>query len=161
METQTITINSQKARWNNRVLAGIVVTTSLFAWSVAAWTDPPSSSGTDVLAAFCMPPPPDAVVPDGVKADRLVDADVPVAAVKGPTLEAAQSLGVHKGDVVEFHVRSPVPGGLAVHGLTDLIRLDKNGFAVVRLKAIYEGRFPLHFHGLDGSHMEIYVLEVR
>ena len=43
----------------------------------------------------------------------------------------------------------------------DALRVKIREDAVVRNKAIYSGRFPLHFHGIDLSHFEIAVLEVR
>jgi len=68
---------------------------------------------------------------------------------------------VRKNAVLEFDVQSPRRGGLAVHGLSDLVRIERGQRVKVRLRAIYSGRFPLHFHGIDGSHFEIAVVEVR
>ena len=32
--------------------------------------------------------------------------------------------------------------------------------ATLRFRAIYSGRFPLHFHGVDGSHIGVWALNV-
>lgn len=73
----------------------------------------------------------------------------------------ATPVKVRRNAVLEFDVQSPRRGGLAVHGLSDLVRIETGKEAKVRLRAIYSGRFPLHFHGIDGSHFEIAVVEVR
>jgi hypothetical protein len=83
------------------------------------------------------------------------------AALPVPDGREAPPQQVRQGQVVEFRVRSAREGALAVHGLTDVIRVRAGQDVVVRFKALYGGRFPLHFHGPDLSHFEVAVLEVR
>jgi hypothetical protein len=116
----------------------------------------------DPLDAFCLPPAAEAVVSAADPADVDLVAKVPQIDPSLPVLDnpALAPIQVRRGQVIQFRVASDRDGGLAVHGLSSLIRLHR-GQAIVRFRAIYAGRFPLHFHGLDSSHFEIAVLEVR
>jgi hypothetical protein len=66
-----------------------------------------------------------------------------------------------KGDVVQLDISSPRPGAVAIHGILETHRVRVGGVASVKVRLKYAGRFPLHFHGDDGSHIEVAVFEVR
>jgi len=67
---------------------------------------------------------------------------------------------VHQRDVVRVSVASPRDGAVTVHGLSDLQPISADGHVTFEFRAIYSGRFPVHFHGMDGSHIEIAAFEV-
>jgi hypothetical protein len=67
---------------------------------------------------------------------------------------------IHQGEVVQFVVTTDRPGAVIVHGLSDMQTLDVKGTTLVSFKAVYSGRFALHFHGTDGSHFELTALNV-
>ena len=148
----------QRPRWSAALLVALVAAGALL------WHRPHAAIGrsADPYAVFCMPVPRPAVVPPGLAADRVVDVDVPretpSVAVLGT--RAYRPVAVRRGEVVEFRVSTPREGAVAVHGLSDLVRLRADSQGVVRFRAIYSGRFPLHFHGPDMSHFEIAVLEI-
>lgn len=139
-----------------------------FALSALMWLGtgrlvPATEASEDMLAAFCTSPPAAAVVPIDTPADVKIGVLVPSETPVNPILDerVATPAEVRRNAVLEFDVQSPRRGGLAVHGLSDLVRIERGQRVKVRLRAIYSGRFPLHFHGIDGSHFEIAVVEVR
>jgi hypothetical protein len=67
---------------------------------------------------------------------------------------------ISQGEVVQFAVTTDRSGFVIVHGLSDLLPLDVKGTTLVSFKAVYSGRFALHFHGSDGSHFELTSLNV-
>lgn len=67
---------------------------------------------------------------------------------------------VAKNDVIQVEVSAPRPGAVAVHGILEAHRVRVGGVVSVKLRAKYTGRFPLHFHGEDGSHFEVAAFEV-
>jgi hypothetical protein len=67
---------------------------------------------------------------------------------------------ISQGEVVQFAVTTDRPGFVIVHGLSDMLPLDVKGTTLVSFKAVYSGRFALHFHGSDGSHFELTALNV-
>ncbi len=113
-----------------------------------------------MYAAFCMPVPKAAVVVSNVVADYQISVTVPSATPKAISLGNSTVTHIQEGKIVEFRVSSPREGALAVHGLSSVVLITPGTEAVVRFRAIYSGRFPLHFHGADGSHFEVAVLEV-
>lgn len=84
----------------------------------------------------------------------LVPADNP------GNLLSATAYPIYKGDVIEFDIQSSRAGKVAVHGFHDLQSVLVGGTTKIAFRAIYSGRFPLHFHGIDGSHFELAALEV-
>lgn len=114
----------------------------------------------DPFAAFCTPVPNEATVPATTNADKVFSVVVP-STNPGPEATSMTSLAIRPNEVIEFRVATPRIGAIAVHGLSELVRLEPGTTGVVRMRAIYEGRYSLHFHGLDQSHFEIAVLEVR
>lgn len=73
----------------------------------------------------------------------------------------ARTHQVTRGDIVEVRIDSPRAGFVAVHGILDEHRVGQAGSIFVKLQLKYTGRFPLHFHGADGSHFEVAVFEVE
>lgn len=109
--------------------------------------------------AWCAPSPPQARADPAGAADRELDVQVPVA--NRAFGEAADGgLQLTQGQVVKVRVHTPRPGGVAVHGLMETAPLAVGSETTVAFRAIYSGRFPLHFHGADGSHFEIAVFQV-
>ena len=148
-----------------RRLVGILILVLLLAGGVATWligrAGRVDAAPDDMFAIYCLPVPQAAIVDRGVPATESVRISVPRDTPKVPSLDASAALTVHPGDVVEFRVTSPRTGALAVHGLSELVRIAPETVGVVRFRAIYAGRFPLHFHGLDQSHFEVAVVEVQ
>ncbi|MBH2008565.1 MAG: hypothetical protein I8H71_02575 [Xanthomonadaceae bacterium] len=72
----------------------------------------------------------------------------------------ARTHQVTRGDIIEMRVDSPRAGFVAVHGILEEHRVRPAGSIFVKLQTKYTGRFPLHFHGDDGSHFEVAVFEV-
>ena len=110
-------------------------------------------------AEFCATSAPEARVTPADMIDRRYSVDVPVEAPLAG-LSSAVVHAVAKGEVIEFAVASPRPGMIAVHGLLDAESVQVGGTVKVAFRAVYTGRFPLHFHGADGSHFEVAALEV-
>lgn len=117
----------------------------------------------DPFLAFCAPVPQAAIVPMNAAADHLIQVRVPAVAPVTAILDesSGNTAFIRRGDIVEFRVDSPQNAAIAVHGLSDLVRVMPGKQGIVRFKAIYSGRFSLHYHGLDQSHFEVAVLEVR
>ena len=73
---------------------------------------------------------------------------------------SAHATRIARGEVVEFTITAPIEGAASVHGLSDLVLMKAGERATLRFRAIYSGRFPLHFHGADGSHIGVWALDV-
>ena len=139
-------------RWLGWSVIGLVA-----AAGVAAAFAPRQAEG-DASLAFCVTTPAEAQVDAGTARDHRYAARVPDA---NPTVAVgAASYPIAQGEVVEFDVASPRLGQVTVHGLHELETVQPGGTVKVSFRAIYSGRFPLHFHGADGSHFEIAALEV-
>ena len=78
-----------------------------------------------------------------------------------PGIGVAPTYALGKGDVIQVEVSTARPGAVAVHGIMEAHRVRVGATASVKLRAKYTGRYPLHFHGDDGSHIAVAVLEVR
>ena len=119
-----------------------------------------ASENSDAIASqFCATNAPEARVTPADKVDRHYSVDVPLETpLMGMPSAAVHSIA--KGEVVQFEVVSPRPGQVAVHGLLDAETVQIGSVVRVAFRAVYTGRFPLHFHGADGSHFEIAALEV-
>jgi hypothetical protein len=117
----------------------------------------------DMFAALCITAPRPAIVPDGAKAQHVFRLAVPALTPAAAAIDENQTppLRVGKNRVIEIQISATRKGALAVHGLTGLARVDPGTLATLRFRSIYTGRFPVHFHGVDGSHFEIAVLEIR
>ncbi len=110
--------------------------------------------------AFCMPPPDAALLAPSQKIDAQFVVNVPTQPPAIALLSESQDLRVAQNKAIEYVVHSTREGALAVHGLSELVLVRASETARVRFRAIYSGRFPLHFHGPDGSHFEISALQI-
>ena len=151
-----------KKRWVNGLLcasaiaSGLAVALPLIRQQALATTD----ENLDATSLqFCATNAPDARVTSVDRIDRHYSVGVPLETpLMGMPSAAVHSIA--KGDVVQFEVISPRPGKVAVHGLLDAETVQVGSVVRVTFRAVYTGRFPLHFHGADGSHFEIAALEV-
>lgn len=60
-----------------------------------------------------------------------------------------------QGDTVRLILSSPHPGAVGIHGLSDIVPLRPSQEVEISFRAAYKGRFPVHFHGIDGAHLEV------
>ena len=141
------------------VLVGVGVVAGL---AIAAVRTPGPTTTVDaaLYAQFCTPVPPAAVTTDADAADHRIDVRVP-RTLTAPDLDGdSHATQIARGDVVEFSIIAPIEGAASVHGLSDLVLMKAGERATLRFRAIYGGRFPLHFHGADGSHFGVWALNV-
>ena len=121
---------------------------------------PKTSVDAARYAQFCTPVPAAAVTTEADPSDHRIDVRVPRTST-APDLDGdAHATQVARGDVVEFRIIAPIEGAASVHGLSDLVLMKAGERATLRFRAIYSGRFPLHFHGADGSHIGVWALNV-
>ncbi|NUX57617.1 hypothetical protein [Paraburkholderia youngii] len=146
-------------------VASVAATLIALAWG---WHLPVSSGGhsseaDDFYAGICTAVPPEAVVGASVPANLVLAIRAPASTPAVPVLDVAaySPIKVRRGDVVELRIESPREGAVGVHGLSEIARIMPGQSIRLRFKAIYEGRFPVHFHGRDLSHFEIAVIEIR
>jgi len=144
-------------RWLGWSVIGLVAAGGAVA-ALAPSLRAPSQREADAALAFCATTPAEALVAPTEAPDHRYAAQVP--ADNPANVLSATSYSIPKGDVIEFDVASPRPGQVAVHGLHDLQAVQVGATVKVAFRAIYTGRFPLHFHGTDGSHFELAALEV-
>jgi hypothetical protein len=150
--------NSAKSRTKRGLAAAALAATG--AAVIFAWLQPSHGQVPAALSdpAFCTVAPDEARATPADPADVQFNATVPFT---NPTdWVVASSVAAAKGDVVRVSVTSPRDGGIAVHGLMDLRPMHARDRITVEFRAIYSGRFPIHFHGADGSHFEIAAIEV-
>lgn len=122
----------------------------------------PATAGEDsdaIASPFCATNAPEARVTPADTVDQHYSVDVPLE-TPPMGMPSAAVHSIAKGEVVQFEVISPRPGQVAVHGLLDAETVQVGSVVRVAFRAVYTGRFPLHFHGADGSHFEIAALEV-
>lgn len=112
-----------------------------------------------VDSAFCLLAPKEAHADLGERPDVQMAASVPMETPEMSAL-ATYQVAASQGNVVRVAVTSPRDGGIAVHGLLDVQPISAGQRITVGFRAIYSGRFPVHFHGADGSHFEIAAIEV-
>lgn len=91
--------------------------------------------------------------------DRRLTAAIPEANPADPTL-TAETYSVKKGAIIEYEVTSTRAGEITVHGLLEPQALVVGSVTKVVFRAFYSGRFPLHFHGTDGSHFAVSEIHV-
>jgi hypothetical protein len=60
---------------------------------------------------------------------------------------------VTKGGTFRIILRSPHPGAVGIHGLSDIVVIRPGQEVRVTFRAAFSGRFPLHFHSVDGVHL--------
>jgi hypothetical protein len=126
-----------------------------------AWLEPVRGSvvSTSIAAEFC------AIAPAEARAGPADAAAVQLSAAVPPDSALTTDadfvpVAATQGDVVRVTVASPREGGVAVHGLLDVRPIAARDRVTVEFRAIYSGRFPIHFHGADGSHLQIAAIEV-
>ena len=112
----------------------------------------------DDTLAMCATTAADAVVTPADTPQHRYQALVPADNPRNGLYATAYP--VRKGDVIEFEIQSSRAGKVAVHGFHDLQSVRVGGPTTIAFRAIYSGRFPVHFHGIDGSHFELAALEV-
>jgi hypothetical protein len=140
------------------VLASTVAAAG-FAWWFPA--DGRAGSAAAVMAdPFCATAPADAHATPEDAANVSMNVAVPRTDPAIGEMAVASAIAA-QGDVVRVSVASPREGGVAVHGLFDVRPIAAGGHVTIEFRAIYSGRFPIHFHGADGSHIEIAAFEVR
>ena len=151
-----------KKTWRNGPLCALAVAAGLAVALplVRQRTLPTADDSPDAIALqFCAANTPEARVIPADRIDRHYNVGVPLETPQvGMSSAAVHSIA--KGEVVQFDVVSPRPGKVAVHGLLDAEAVQVGSVVRVAFRAVYTGRFPLHFHGADGSHFEIAALEV-
>jgi len=146
-----------------RVLAAALIGTGLVAGlAIAAVWAPGSTPAVEEAryAQFCTPVPEAAVATEADTSDHQIDVLVPGGMVPPDQDSDAHATTIARGDVVEFRIVAPIEGAASVHGLSDLVLMKAGERATLRFRAIYSGRFPLHFHGADGSHIGVWALNV-
>ena len=145
------------------VLAAALIGAGLVAGlAIAAVWAPGTQTPVDAAryAQFCTPVPAAALAPDADPSDHRIDVLVPRDIVAPDLDGAAHATRIARGEVVEFRITAPIEGAASVHGLSDLVLMKAGERATLRFRAIYSGRFPLHFHGADGSHIGVWALDV-
>lgn len=114
----------------------------------------------DLVRQFCAPAPSETLVAEGDGADRHFDLRVPT---KPPTAEASFTTPAHpinQHDVITLSITSPTYGAVGIHGITAIKEVSQGQQIDLAFRAVYSGRFAVHFHGVDGSHYELVALEV-
>jgi len=77
----------------------------------------------------------------------------------GQAADKTETYRAKKGDVVMLNISSDREGTIMIHGLADGGAVKKGqSTMVVALK--FAGTFGIHFHGKDGSHIEVGALEI-
>lgn len=150
------------AMWRRRGLIGIAsgVGAALALWAYTSTLPPAADESALASLEFCVPIPIEAQVAPGTVPSRQYAAQVPLANPAPDAGLSVTSYRIGKNDVVRFDVTSPRRGAVTVHGLHDLQIVQVGSTVSITFRAIYTGRFPLHFHGIDGSHFELAALEV-
>ena len=130
--------------------------------AIAAVWAPGTETPVDAAryAQFCTPVPAAAVAPEADP--RIVGSTCWSRATSSLLIWTAlrHATRIARGEVVEFRITAPIEGAASVHGLSDLVLMKAGERATLRFRAIYSGRFPLHFHGADGSHIGVWALDV-
>jgi predicted aspartyl protease len=119
-----------------------------------------SPSELDSIARqFCVPAPLEARVSAAQAAAIELHVAVPD---ETPAVNASsKSVVAHKGEVVRIAVESNTGGAVGVHGMSDVVPIRSGQTVNLAFRLIYSGRFPVHFHGVNGSHFEILALEIH
>jgi hypothetical protein len=147
---------------SSSVARGLFVVVALLSVGAICWgLSMPNGQGAgrSFLADLCLgsTTPVEARVSDEA-ADLRLSVVVPEHAPTGPLDAKAQT--AKKGQVIAYDILSRQTGAVAVHGLLEPVPVQAGQTIHVVFRAIYSGRFPLHFHGADGSHFEIAGMDV-
>lgn len=153
--------NTSSRRVKRRWTATLSLMTLGSAAALVVWREPvhgSQSPGPPPTAEFCLLAPGAAHAVPSDMAEVALDVVVPPQ-TPGIDIEP-RAVPARQGDVVRVAVASPREGGVAVHGLLDVRPVHAGQKISVEFRAIYSGRFPVHFHGDDGSHVPIAAVEV-
>jgi hypothetical protein len=162
----SIESSSSRTRLVRRAIAAATLASTALAAGIA-WialehpVQPLSASPKEawLAAQFCLPPPEAAHATPQDAANLAMSVGVSSTDPRVGDMAPTRAT-VHQHDVVRVSVASPRDGAVTVHGLSDLHPISADGHVTFEFRAIYSGRFPVHFHGMDGSHIEIAAFEV-
>jgi hypothetical protein len=139
-------------------LAGSIAALGVMSAWPALSESPTTLTADEVARQFCVPLPTEAQVNARDVADEEISVQVPREDTSyGLTSPAVP---VRLGDVVQVKVFTGRAGAAGVHGLSTIDAILPGESAVIKFRAIYSGRFPLHFHGVDGSHFELMAINI-
>jgi hypothetical protein len=160
----SIDSSSPRARLVRRAIAAATLASTALAAAIALVTPVQPRSAVSpkeawLAAQFCLPPPEAAHATARDTANLAMSVGVPRTDPRVGDMAPTRAT-VHQRDVVRVSVASPRDGAVTVHGLSDLQPISADGHVTFEFRAIYSGRFPVHFHGMDGSHIEIAAFEV-
>lgn len=147
-----------KKRWLNGLLCASAVAAGLAVALPLIRQRVPTTVDENALQ-FCAANVAESRVIPTDKIDRHYSVDIPLETPQ-MGMSSVVVYSIAKGEVVQFEVASPRPGKVVVHGLLDAEAVQVGSVVRVAFRAVYTGRFPLHFHGADDSHFEIAALEV-
>ncbi|WP_454738771.1 hypothetical protein [Cupriavidus necator] len=144
-----------------RLACGAVALAAL-GWAIAHAVVAPNGSGLglspEALArSFCVPLPAAAKVDENEIANREIVVPLPSQIASTQVL----AINAMQGEIVRLTIPGGQPGAVGMHGLTEIVPIHAGETITIAFRTIYAGRFPLHFHGIDGSHLELVSLEVR
>ena len=145
----------QKALWSLVVIIAFGA-----AGLVASRARPADDVDLQSLAQqFCVVLPETVRVSPSDRVEVSLDVNVPSQA---PMLNASTLRGtsVARGSVVQIVVESPIPGAAGVHGLSNIVPVRAGEKVRITFRAQFPGQFPIHFHGVDGSHFAVGELTV-
>ncbi|HSV81352.1 MAG TPA: hypothetical protein VLK85_19320 [Ramlibacter sp.] len=120
---------------------------------------PPALGPDDLARQFCVPVPAEARV--AAAQPPAIEQRVAVSAAPPPPHAPSRVVTARRGEVVHLVVQGPVDGAAGIHGISDILAVRSGEAVRIAFRAAYTGRFPLHFHGVDGSHFELLALEVH
>jgi hypothetical protein len=129
----------------------------LGAWPALS-NSPATFTADDVARQFCALPPTAAQVRPQDIPNKEVSVRVPSENTSGTWNSPA--VDVRLGDVVKLTVISKQAGAVGVHGLSTIEAIHPGESVAIKFRSIYSGRFPLHFHGTDGSHFELMAINI-
>jgi hypothetical protein len=146
----------------NAVVASIVAMGAIGAALAMSLHETPGGASPftaeDIATQFCVTRPAESQPSPDQLPSVEASIEVPEGA-PGPAF-VPRVVRAKRADVLRIFVKSPVAGAVGVHGLSEILAIHPGQTVTVTFRAIYTGRFPLHFHGVDGSHYELLSVEV-
>lgn len=143
----------------HHVLSGAVAAAALVATTLSAGQIRPVNQRLGPSADICDSDRTSDARAISAKADRYYTVSVPRDEIM-TDIPARPTYQVSKNAVIQVRVKTPVAGNVGIHGVLDFHRVTPENDTCVRFRAKYSGRFPLHFHGDAGAHIELIVFEV-
>jgi hypothetical protein len=83
-----------------------------------------------------------------------------IAGAQAAKTDHAYPVAVPQENLVSILSATKAPRFVIAHGLSDSMPLNVARTTLVSLRPTYSGRFAPHFHGDDGSHLELTYLNV-